>query len=172
MTQAEKDSAALLIANAPKTYLDRIITIETLRDKALNDSRFAASFNGVNSLKPGQILTFPKDVQFTEDFFGVDKKSFFNVVTVDGIEIAVGQFTKKDYTNTPINPALGTLGYEALAAMLSGRTITVQKVISNQPNFETIKGQSVRVSDLSRLYSPKSVNYFVVAGVQEALIID
>jgi hypothetical protein len=173
MTQAEKDAAAAAaLLNTPKTYLDRVVTIDQLREKALNDTRFANSFNGVESLQAGQILSFPTDVLITERTFGAENKPYFSVVTTDGKEIAFSQFSKNDYTGAPINPKFAGLGFEAITKLLSGRTAIVQKVIANMPNFVTVKGQTTRVTELDKLYAPKSVNYFVISGVQEAMIID
>lgn len=176
MTQIEKDAAAaaaaLLISNAPKTYLDRIVTLDYLKDKALNDTRFANSFNGIESLQAGQVLVFPTAIQVTERTFGAENKPYFSVVTADEKEIAFSQFTKNDYTGAPINPKFAGLGYPAIMELLAGRTVVVQKVIANMTNFVTVKGVTTRQTELDKLYAPKSVNYFVISGVQEAMIID
>jgi len=155
---------------APKTYLDRVVTLESLEARALLDPSFANSFNGIETLQAGQILTFPTIIPITEKFF--NDKPYNSVVTVDGKEIAFSQFTRNDYAGTPINPKFSGLGFATIIALLSGKTAMVQKTIVNMPTYVEVKGKRVRSIEASSLCAPKSVNYFVIAGVQEALLAD
>lgn len=159
---------------APKTYAARIVTIEDLQNLAKTDSSFASRFNGIEVLTEGQVITFPNPMVITSDTYGPKKSVYYMAVSTDDKEIAFSQFLKQDYVGNYINPAFAGKGIEWLATNLAGKTLTVQKTIANMATFTKPDklGNSERVTDLSCNHAPKAVNYFIIAGMQDALAID
>lgn len=160
--------------SAPKTYAARIVTIEDLANLAKTDSSFASRFNGIEVLTEGQVITFPNPMVITSDTYGPKQSVYYMAVSTDDKEIAFSQFLKQDYVGNYVNPAFAGKGIEWLATNLAGKTLTVQKTIANMATFTKPDkfGNSERVTDLSCNHAPKAVNYFIIAGMQDALAID
>ena len=143
-------------------------TREEYREWAKSNPSAAYTLNPSTMLMAGQKLTFAKPL--TVDFGEFNGREYPFIRTVDGLEIALSQFNKRDYLNNFINPVFGQKGDDITMDLIEGKTITVQKTIANMPNFDRAKdGTAVRVQQLDRLYAPKSMNYFILAGVQEPL---